>query len=173
MQSAPQSIPAPEVKSRAEVKNVQEKPVVPPQKSTLMLANTTLVGTKGAIELKDAQQQVAKLWEKFSQMSALQNNIDWSKSSIVVYAYYHNFNQDFSWADLMIGYDLAALKVSSNAPQLTIKQGPYHKYRFSTQNQSASDEAWAQAYIHKNIVERHTLNPQGELVGTDVIVLQR
>lgn len=144
-----------------------------PKPEQLYMPDTTLVGINGAVDLNNAQADAGKLWQRFSEMKALQNNVDWSKGNIVVYAYYHNFNQDFTWADLMIGYDEQDLKLGTSSKKMTIKQGAYQKYIFQAQLNSASDEAWAQAYIHKNLMERHTLNRNGQLVTTDAIVLTR
>jgi len=137
------------------------------------MPDTTLVGVSGAIDLNNAQVDAAKLWQKFSHMKALQNNVDWSKGNIQVYAYYHNFNQDFTWADLMVGYDYQDLKLHTGARKMTIRQGSYQKYRFVVDKNTASDQAWAQAYVHKNLMERHQLNADGRLVSTDVIVITR
>ncbi len=130
-----------------------------------------IVGVSATVNLTDAENQVSEVWALFLDNKVLINNVNWSKGNLKAYAYFSDFSADMSQARLTIGFDEADLKLNSSMQSVILPTGHYERFFVDPNTGVASDEAWAKAYLHKNLVERHTLNRNGESVSTDAIVI--
>ncbi|TDF42172.1 hypothetical protein EYS14_04900 [Alteromonadaceae bacterium M269] len=138
----------------------------------MLFKGPTIVGVSEKVDLNNAEQEVQQVWQKLQSNKVLQHNVAWNKGNIKVYAYYSEFDENFSAATLSIGYDQEDLLLNSNIDTVTLPTGVFHRFSVNTQTGIPSDKAWAQAYIYKNLIERHTLNRLGELVSAEALVLE-
>ena len=137
----------------------------------LLFKGPTIIGVQARINLTHAQEEVAQVWQSLLSNQALMNNVDWSKGNIKVYAYYSAFDDGFSSANLTVGFDQSFLSVSSDMSTAVLPTGPYDAFVIEPETGVASDKAWEKAFSQKNLVERHTLNRNGESVSADAIVI--
>ena len=138
----------------------------------MLFKGPTIVGVSEKVDLNNAEQEVQQVWQKLQSNKVLQHNVAWNKGSIKVYAYYSEFDDNFSTATLSIGYDQEDLLLNSNIDTVTLPTGVFHRFSMNAQTGIPSDKAWAQAYIYKNLIERHTLNRLGEIVSAEALVLE-
>ena len=138
----------------------------------VLFKGPTIVGVSEKVDLNNAEQEVQQVWQKLQSNKILQHNVAWNKGNIKVYAYYSELNENFSTAILSIGYAQEHLLLNSNIDTVTLPTGVFHRFRMNAQTGVSSDKAWAQAYIYKNLIERHTLNRLGEIVSAEALVLE-
>ena len=135
-------------------------------------ASISIFGLQRKIDFKSADRDIAKAWNDFSSNESLQNNVDWNKGNIVVYAYFYDFNQDMSKGRLAIGYSGSDLLLNTDAVSIELPQGKKLHFKYNTAKGTAEDKAWEAAYRYKNLIERHTLDANGEIVTSDVVVIK-
>ena len=163
--AATQSVKKPSELTAEVERSVQQQP------KKVLFKGPTIIGVKSRVDLTQGQEQVEQVWQTLLNNKPLQNNVDWSKGDIKVYAYYSDFNKSFTAATLSIGFDSEQLLLNSDMQHVTLPTGSFDKFIIDPNTGMASDEAWAMAFQHKNMIERHTLNRQGEAVTADVIVI--
>lgn len=158
--------------SQETTKSKVTQPIKDSVKQTKQLKSKAVVGLTQRVDLNSAE-SINTLWLKFQGMSHLQNHVRWDKAPIAIYAYYHNFNADFTQADLSLGYRQIDIQLAGdnlyrfNLPSTTAK-----KYGFNSDHTSASDAAWAAAYQFKNLVEEYWLDSQGNIQSQNAFVYQ-
>lgn len=141
-------------------------------KETKPLKNEAIIGLTQRVDLNSAE-GINALWLKFQGMSHLQNHVRWDKAPIVVYAYYSNFNADFTQANLSLGYRHKDVQfVGDNLHRFTLPTTTAKEYGFNSDNTSASDAAWAAAYQFNNLVEEYWLDSQGNIQSQNAFVYQ-
>ena len=152
----------------------KKKQALPAPVSSLsapLFKGPTIVGVSNRVDLNDDGQEVEQLWQQLLNDKVLQNNVNWSKGNIKVYAYYSDFDANFTTAKLAIGFNSADLLLHSSLLHIGLPSGNFKKFATDPETGGASQQAWAQAYLNKNLVERHTLNRNGEMVSADAIVM--
>ena len=138
----------------------------------MLFKGPTIVGVQAKVDLNNAEQEVQQVWQRLQNNKILQSNVAWNKGNIKVYAYYSGFDANFSTATLAIGYDQEDLRLNSDIEAVTLPTGSFNKFAINAATGSPSEKAWAQAYIYKNLIERHTLNRHGEMVTSEAIVVE-
>lgn len=133
----------------------------------------TIVGATSLVNLGNAQADIDLVWEKLLADNLLINNVNWSKGNIKAYAYYRDFSANMEQALLTIGFDQNDLKLSNNRWSIILPTGEFELFSVDTDSGVPVEDAWAQAYLQKNLIERHTLNRNGEPVTTDAIVVKK
>ena len=133
----------------------------------------TLVGVSSTVNLNNAETDINLLWQRLMENRALINNVDWSKDGLMAYSYYQDFDSDMNQATLTIGFDYRDLKLSSDVAKVVLPKGKAEVFSIDSSSDTASDEAWAKAYLYNNLIERHMLDQYGDVVSTDVIVVTR
>ena len=152
---------SPEKIERAEVSKAQSP----------IFKGPTIIGISATVNLSGTENEVSNVWALLLDNKVLVNNVNWSKGNLKAYAYYNDFSADMSQARLTIGFDEADLTLNSSLQSVILPTGRYERFSVDPNTGAADDEAWAKAYLHKNLVERHTLNRNGESVSTDAIVI--
>ena len=131
----------------------------------------TIAGIETRVDLSNGADDVELVWEKLLANKPLVNNVDWSKGSIKAYAYYRDFDANFASATLSIGFDVEDLKLHSDQSMTLLPSGQFDRFNIDLRSGYPPEQAWLKAYEHKNLIERHTLNRDGETVAADAIVV--
>jgi predicted transcriptional regulator YdeE len=131
----------------------------------------SIVGVTSVVNLVNAEQEINQVWQRLFSNTALLSNVNWSKGNLNAYVYYQNFTADMSQAQLTVGFSEGDLIVDSSIASVRLPTGQYEQFFVDPRTGVVNDEAWLKAYTHKNLVERHILNRNGESVSTDAIVV--
>lgn len=131
----------------------------------------TILGVSARVNLENAEQEVDQLWRQLLDDKMLINRVAWNKGNVKAYAYFHDFNTNMSLARVTIGFDNHYLEPDSSSSQITLPTGRFEQFAFNSDTGTASEKAWEEAYVHKNLIERHTLNRLGESVSVEALVV--
>lgn len=132
----------------------------------------TIFGLKKSINFAKGYKEVNATWEKLLADKVLMNNVDWSKGNIVVYAYFYDFNNDMTKGSLTIGFDGNDLQLNTNADSVKLPKGSAEHFKYDASTGMAEEDAWNAAYKYQNLIERHTLDSNGQIIASDVIVIK-
>ena len=131
-----------------------------------------IYGLQKSVDFNRADVEVTKAWTEFLANKSLQNNVNWDKGHILVYVYFYDFNADMSRGRLAIGYDGGDLLLSTDAASIDLPRGSHKGFSYNSAIGSAGDKAWEAAYQAKNLIERHKLDDNGEIISSDVIIVE-
>jgi len=136
----------------------------------------SLIGIRQTVSLRKTDQnlkEIQSLWQQFTQFKKLEDAVVWGKP-IDLYAYYTDFNEDFSEATLSIGYDVkqlnssetvaALLKDSQGLNTFEIESGKYQQYAVTGRSSAAVSKAWLGLPLTektKAVLEHYQLDVQG------------
>jgi len=123
-------------------------------------AEFSITGISTRVQLdnpKLMQQQVEGAWQDFVDHDALHESVNWIRSSNEVYAYYHDFNKNFTSVSLIVGY-MSGSPVAGLLP-VTAKAGVYKHFAFNSAG-ATPDEAWEYAYPNGTLVESASGDPK-------------
>jgi hypothetical protein len=130
-----------------------------------------IVGLSANIELAKASTQVQQLWSRINDQHALLNNVNWSLGNVFVYAYYTDFDDEMQFAKLTIGFNRDSLMSDTFGAAIPLPFGTSETFVFNEETQSAPMKAWSAALIHNNLIERHSLNLEGDFTQSVVFVV--
>ena len=116
---------------------------------------------------------VDSLWSEFAQQNALHKKlIDYPSATYVLY---RNISDDFSRANITVGYDSRELKGRLSGSLLP--KGQYQTVIADSRLSSEQlESAWKKLDFSKDIlavVERHQLNKRGEVISVSMQVLYK
>mgnify|MGYP003865651449 CR=1 FL=1 len=145
----------------------------------------SLKGIRQTVSLRKTYQsskEIQSLWQQFTQFKKLENAVVWGKP-IDLYAYYTDFNNDFSKATLSIGYDIKQLNASEPVAALLedaqglnafeIESGKYQQYAVTGTSSAAVSKAWLSLPLTektKAVLEHYQLDVQGQVSKVELEV---
>lgn len=138
----------------------------------------TILGVSQVVELQDDGVAVSQLWQDLLQNKTLVNRVDWQSGNVQVIAYYSDFNETMSKARVSIGFAASSFKRqpvtnSQTIGEISLPTGQYLHFPMDIDSETLSDKAWASAMLNDNLIERHTLNRDGERVTAAALVVLR
>lgn len=159
-------VKAPTIATTAE-KRVNPEPRTPNSIDSFLITGITVgVDLSNSSEM---QNQVISAWQRFSEHSRLHESVSWVANKNSVYAYYFEFNNDFTAAKLVIGY--ASKATGSGLTTVTVNGGQYKSFEFGAAGVSP-DAAWDYAYPDGVILERYTVDISGNTTNEYVLVIK-
>lgn len=133
----------------------------------------TIVGISSVVNLDNNLNDVNRVWEQLFKDRGLVNNVNWRQGNVNVYAYYTDFSADLNQATLVVGFDVQDLALDATSSAAVLPTGEFQHFSVDRVTGQVTDEAWVFAYANKNLIERHTLNSNGESVSIDAIVIMK
>jgi hypothetical protein len=129
-----------------------------------------LVGVSAEIALTE----VGGLWTKLNQDPRFAANL--STATPTMYAYYRDFNSDYSIANVSVGYSSKDINLSG-LQQITLHEGEYQVLAGpGLYEQAELLSAWQKIDYQRSVLavlERHKLTAQGEISSSALSVLYK
>lgn len=144
--------------------------ITKPHENTPQVKALWVHGVTSRITLTDTAttaQQVKNLWEEFTNSQQLHDSVSWLNESNTIYAYYHDFDDAYTQAQLLIGYQTKA----DNVNAVPIKTGKVKRYSF-TSSGNVPDKVWEDAYSNGVILEQYKIKIDGSWAGIDIQVIK-
>lgn len=154
---------------QTQVKQIEPKPQTKQAKPKVVNQqpnnNVSIVGISDRIQLTEAN--ITKLWQKLNNNNKLTQQL--TSNRFTIYAIYHEFNADYSQANVVIGYNAPAMQgnqfnIPSGDKTMLLDTIPY--------SATAISQAWQHIDYSrplKAVIEQHKFNNDKQTVSISVV----
>jgi hypothetical protein len=132
----------------------------------------TITGVVTDINLNDEVKmtsQLEKIWQKYSDNERLHEIVSWNTGVNMMYAYYFDFDADYTSAKLILGYK-TNLSIEGLHTQY-IKSGEFIRHQLDPDG-FPPELVWESSRPDDVILERHKVYSSGKFTDVDVLLIQ-